>query len=320
MTNCTRASTTLKKHAISGTHVESVRDAAPLQTTQPAVAQPVAVHNDNVISANTRKRRSILDCALFCARQNIGLRSHRNEEYNPESGERPQKKTGNFLSWLHFRAESGDQALRAWSHCGRFFDYDRSRSQRTRSQKPAARSHYIFCFSSKRTRCSCSLYLKVLCVPFCLTFFSLITLSFAFAVPRFLCLSPSRSRSPSLSPSGSLLLSLTGSGSLFLTRCFSLSIARCFSLALARCFSLALARCFSLALARCFSLALARCFSLAVSSSHSLSLVVCHSLSLQLCVRLSLSLSLSLISIQDIPCGSKHDVNLPLIIASTTNE
>ena len=112
MTNCTRASTTLKEHAISGTHVESVKDAAQLQTTQPAVAQPVAVHNDNVISANTRKRRSILDCALFCARQNIGLRGHRNEEYNPESGERPKKKTGNFLSWLHFRAESGDQALR----------------------------------------------------------------------------------------------------------------------------------------------------------------------------------------------------------------
>ena len=61
-------------------------------------------------------------------------------------------------------------------------------------------------------------------------------------------LSLSLSRSPSLSPSGSLLLSLTGSSSLFLTRSHSLflTLARCFSLALARCFSLALARCFSL--------------------------------------------------------------------------
>ena len=111
MTNCTRASTTLKEHTISWTLVESVKDAAQLQATQPAVAQPVAVQNDDVTSANTRKLRSILECALFCARQN-GLRGHRNEEYNPESGERPQKNPGNFLSLLHFRAESGDQALR----------------------------------------------------------------------------------------------------------------------------------------------------------------------------------------------------------------
>ena len=40
-----------------------------------------------------------------------------------------------------------DVSFRPWSHCGRFFDYDRSRSQRTRSLKPAAWSHYIFCFS-----------------------------------------------------------------------------------------------------------------------------------------------------------------------------
>ena len=38
-------------------------------------------------------------------------------------------------------------------------------------------------------------------------------------------LSLSLSRSPSLSPTGSLLLSLTGSGLLFLTRCFSLSFS-----------------------------------------------------------------------------------------------
>ena len=102
--------------------------------------------------------------------------------------------------------------LRAWSHCGRFFDYDRSRSQRTRSQKPAARSHYIFWFSLKRTRCSCSLYLKVLRVPFCLTFFLVDHPLLRVRCP-FFSLSLSLSRSPLLSPSGSLLLSLTGSGS-----------------------------------------------------------------------------------------------------------
>ena len=187
--------------------------------------------------------------------------------------------------------------VRAWSHCGRIFDYDRSRSQRTRSQKPAARSHYNFCVSSKRTRCSCSLYLKFLCVPFCLTFFSFDHPLLRVRCPSF-SLSLSLFRSPLLSPSGSLLLSLTGSGSLFLARCFSLALARGFPLALARCFSLALARCFSLALAT----------------------ALCASLSLSLSLFLSLSLTHTHISIQDIPCWSKHDVNLPLIIASTTTE
>ena len=191
-----------------------------------------------------------------------------------------------FATKVVYRSPS---TLRAWSHCGRFFDYDRSRSQRTRSQKPAARSHYIFCFSLKRTRCSCSLYLKVLYVPFCLLF--------SRRSP-----SPSRSLWVSLVFSVSLPLPLAITVSIRFAIALSLSLgqARCFSLALTRCFSLALTRCFSLSLARCFSLAvspslsLAVCHSLSLVVCHSLSLVVCHSLSLQLCVRLSLSLSLFL--------------------------
>ena len=141
-------------------------------------------------------------------------------------------------------------------------------------------------------------------------FFSLITLSFAFAVPRFLCLSPSPARHHRLHQvrycSLSLAQALARSGSLFLTRSHSLFLT------------------LSLSLAVSHSLSLVVSHSLSLAVSHSLSLVVCHSLSLQLCVLLSLSLSLSfflfLMPIQDIPCGSKHDVNLPLIIASKTTE
>ena len=162
--------------------------------------------------------------------------------------------------------------VRAWSHCGRFFDYDRSRSQRTRSHKPAAWSHYIFCFSLKRTRCSCSLYLKVLCVPFCLTFFSLITLSYAFAVPRFLCLSPSPARHRYLHQVRYCSLSLTGSGSLFLTR------ARSHSLFLTRSHSLFLTRSHSLFFTRSRSLFLTRSRSLFLTRSRSLFLIRSRSL------------------------------------------
>ena len=64
MTNWTRASTTLKEHAISKTHRECVSDAAQLQKEDPSVAQLVAAQNDDVISANKRKLCSILDCVV----------------------------------------------------------------------------------------------------------------------------------------------------------------------------------------------------------------------------------------------------------------
>ena len=171
--------------------------------------------------------------------------------------------------------------LRAWSHCGRFFDYDRSRLRRTPAQHPEVRSHHIFCFSSMRTRCSCSLYLKVLCVLFSLTVIFLVD------HPLLPSLSPSLSHSPSLSPSClldryrsltvsdlSLSLSLSPSLSLSLSISISLSLAQ----ALVRPLFLTCSRLLLLTrfrslfvtqrvtLARCFSLALARCLSLTLSS------------------------------------------------------
>ena len=150
------------------------------------------------------------------------------------------------------------------------------------------------------------------------SFFSLITLSFAFAVPRFLCLPPSPARHRCLHQvrdcSLSLIQALTRSGSLFLTRCSVLTRSR--SLFLTRSRSLFFTGSRSLFVTGSRSLFVTRSRSLFVTRSRYSS--VCVSLSLSL--SFSLSLSLSLISIQDIPCGSKHDVNLPLIIASTTTE
>ena len=96
-------------------HVESVKDAAQFQTTQPAIAQPVAVQNDKVISTNTRKLRSILECALFCARQNIGAVTAMYKLVKAVSAQK-EPRPGNFLSLLHFRAESGDQTLKGVQH------------------------------------------------------------------------------------------------------------------------------------------------------------------------------------------------------------
>ena len=177
-------------------------------------------------------------------------------------------------------------------------------------------------------------------MPFCLTFFSLTTLTFAFAVPRFLCLSPSPAHHRCLhqvrycSLSRALVQALVRSGSLFLTRSHSLFLTRSHSLFLTRSRSLFLTRSRSLFLIRSRSLFLTRSRSLFLIRSRSLFLTrsrslfvarsryssVCVSLSLSLSLSLLLSLSLSNISIQDIPSGSKYEVNLPLIIASTTTE
>ena len=61
------------------------------------------------------KLRSLLKCIIFCGRQNIALRGHRNEaalEWDPTSGEEPDSNPGNFLSLVHFHAEAGDTALK----------------------------------------------------------------------------------------------------------------------------------------------------------------------------------------------------------------
>ena len=109
---------------------------------------------------------------------------------------------------VYFLAQgSKDVSLRAWSHCRRFFHYDRSRSQRTWSQNLAAPSHYIFCFSSKHNHCSFSPYLEAVCLPFSLTFCS----SIDHSLPRPSCWS--LSLPPSLCPPSplSVLLSLSQS-------------------------------------------------------------------------------------------------------------
>ena len=149
----------------------------------------------------------------------------------------------------------------------------RGRSGRDRKTCSAVTLHFLFLVEAH------SLQLQpvpesTLCAF--LSYFFLVD-HFTFAVPCFLCLSPSPARHHCLHQ----------------VRYCSLSLAQ------ARCFSLALARCLSLALVT------ALCACLSLSRSHSCSLSLSH---------------IFLISIQDIPCGSKHDVNLPLIIASTTTE
>ena len=57
---------------------------------------------------NIEKLKSILSCIEFCGRQNIALRGHRNEDWDPASEDPPKGNPGNFLALLRMRHVAGD--------------------------------------------------------------------------------------------------------------------------------------------------------------------------------------------------------------------
>ena len=61
------------------------------------------------IEENRLKLTSIVKCVVFCGKQNIPLRGHRDDErWLGSSSHNP----GNFQSLLDFRVESGDEVLK----------------------------------------------------------------------------------------------------------------------------------------------------------------------------------------------------------------
>ena len=116
MTSWTRVSTTLKEHAISRTHAESVNNTAQFQTQlscSPLQCKSRTSFPPTLeIFAQSAEMRPLL-CSPRVRTCDIGLRGHRNEEYNPERGGRPKKEPRelSFAAALS-TAESGDQALR----------------------------------------------------------------------------------------------------------------------------------------------------------------------------------------------------------------
>jgi hypothetical protein len=64
------------------------------------------------IEYNRKVLRSIISCIIFCGKQNIALRGHR--EHNNE--ECAGNNTGNFLSLLKFRVEAGDELIATYAN------------------------------------------------------------------------------------------------------------------------------------------------------------------------------------------------------------
>ena len=61
------------------------------------------------VKENREKLLGVLKCIEFCGWQNIALRGHRNESWDPSTNTRPHTNPGNFLALVHFRHDAGDQ-------------------------------------------------------------------------------------------------------------------------------------------------------------------------------------------------------------------
>ena len=109
MRNFTRACQTLKEHACQISHTSSMESAAVFMDQMEGRALPV--HSQAVtgrakkISGNRRKISSIVKTIIFCGRQNIALRGHREKVTEAMSAGGPMCNSGNFISLLRFNSE-----------------------------------------------------------------------------------------------------------------------------------------------------------------------------------------------------------------------
>lgn len=63
-----------------------------------------------LIQQNRQKLLSILKCVVFCGKQNISLRGHRDDDKILEAAG-SDHNPGNFKALLNLRVESGDKTL-----------------------------------------------------------------------------------------------------------------------------------------------------------------------------------------------------------------
>ena len=83
LTNVVRASTIFNEHAKQSTHMKSVTAMAEAELrfrhSAPSVVQHLSAETSQILSQNRAKLTSIIKTVVFCAKQNIPLRGHRNE-------------------------------------------------------------------------------------------------------------------------------------------------------------------------------------------------------------------------------------------------
>ena len=74
-----------------------------------SIDQQIYTLRQERLKQNRLKLRSIVETIIFCGRQGIALRGHRDDHTQVEST--PHSNHGNFLALLQFRVKAGDQVL-----------------------------------------------------------------------------------------------------------------------------------------------------------------------------------------------------------------
>ena len=120
LTNFKKASDKLREH-FSGTNSNSARK-YHLQAVETAQQFKAVMENEvlpidhqlssiraQIVAENREKIKSIAETVIFCGRQGIALRGHRDDWKH--LNDLPFSNPGNFIALLQFRAESGDTVL-----------------------------------------------------------------------------------------------------------------------------------------------------------------------------------------------------------------
>lgn len=109
LTNFTKAKSTLQTHSTQATHKAAMEDTVAftsrIEKGRLSVSQLLQSEASTCVKHNREKILSILKTVVFCGKQNIALRGHREEDGG--TGQNP----GNFLALLQFRIDSGDVVL-----------------------------------------------------------------------------------------------------------------------------------------------------------------------------------------------------------------
>ena len=97
----------------SKTHHNAMQDATTFMMAMEKKGSRIDHHlsstHSKQVEENRLKIRSIAETIIFCGRQGIALRGHRDDR--PSVEEDPNKNHGNFLALLQFRVQSGDKVL-----------------------------------------------------------------------------------------------------------------------------------------------------------------------------------------------------------------
>ena len=107
-----KATEILRKHATLHYHKNAMADLqsflARMKQQRPSVLELMQSAHTIQVQKNRAKLLSILQSIIWCGKQNIALRGHRDDDKTLDDSQNP----GNFKSLLKFRVEAGDEILK----------------------------------------------------------------------------------------------------------------------------------------------------------------------------------------------------------------